>query len=117
MNAALIGELVKLRYKLLWAKTRSRNGKIAIFIVGYLLLVLLLVLLTTGGIGAAMVAIRSGRGEKIARIVLTALYLEAVLASNILGFGMNAIFSDLELRRYPLDAGDRRLTRHLIGIV
>ena len=30
---------------------------------------------------------------------------------------MNAIFSDLELRRYPLASGERRLTRHLIGIV
>ncbi|HEY1496148.1 MAG TPA: hypothetical protein VGF49_16460, partial [Candidatus Solibacter sp.] len=49
--------------------------------------------------------------------VLTAIFFEAVLASNILGFGMNAIFSDLELRRYPLTAAERRLTRHLIGIV
>ena len=34
MNTALIGELVRLRYKLLWAKTRSRNGRIALFLVG-----------------------------------------------------------------------------------
>jgi hypothetical protein len=117
MNTSLIAELVRLRYKLLWAKTRSRNGKIAIFLVGYLLFVFLIVLLTSGGIGAAMLAIRNGNGEKVARAVLTGIFLEAVLASNILGFGMNAIFSDLELRRYPLRATDRRLTRHLIGIV
>ena len=49
--------------------------------------------------------------------MLTALFLEAVLAANILGFGMNAIFSDTELRRYPLTALDRRLARHLTGIV
>ncbi len=49
--------------------------------------------------------------------MLTAIFLEAVLASNILGFGMNAVFSDVELRRYPLTSADRRLTRHLIGIV
>ena len=34
MNTALIGELVRLRYKLLWAKTRSRNGRIALFLAG-----------------------------------------------------------------------------------
>uniref|UniRef100_Q024V7 Uncharacterized protein n=1 Tax=Solibacter usitatus (strain Ellin6076) TaxID=234267 RepID=Q024V7_SOLUE len=117
MNAVLIGELVTLRYKLLWAKTRSRNGRIAIFLAGYLLLVMLIALLASGGVGAAIYAVRSGHGEKIAQAVLTAIFFEAVLASNILGFGMNAIFSDLELRRYPLTAPERRLTRHLIGIV
>ncbi len=117
MNAALIGELVTLRYKLLWAKTRSRNGRIALFLAGYLLLIALIALLTSGGVGAAIFAVRSGHGEKIAQAVLTAIFFEAVLASNILGFGMNAIFSDLELRRYPLTAAERRLTRHLIGIV
>jgi len=117
MNPALIGELVTLRYKLLWAKTRSRNGRIALFLAGYLLLVALIALLTSGGVGAAIFAVRSGHGEKIAQAVLTAIFFEAVLASNILGFGMNAIFSDLELRRYPLTAAERLLTRHLIGIV
>jgi len=117
MNTALIGELVTLRYKLLWAKTRSRNGRIALFLAGYLLLVMLIALLTSGGVGAAVYAVRTGHGEKIAQAVLTAIFFEAVLASNILGFGMNAIFSDLELRRYPLTASERRLTRHLIGIV
>ena len=47
MNTALIGELVRLRYKLLWAKTRSRNGRIALFLAGYLLLVMLIALLAT----------------------------------------------------------------------
>ncbi len=117
MNTALIGELVGLRYKLLWAKTRSRNGRIALFLAGYLLLVLLIALLASGGFGAAMFAIRSGKAEKIAQGALTALFLEAVLASNILGFGMSAIFSETELRRYPLTAADRRIARHLTGIL
>src|ERR1035438_5748737 len=80
MNTALIGELVKLRYKLLWAKTRSRNGPIA-------------------------------------QGVLSVLFLETVLAANILGFGMSAIFAETELRRYPLTAADRRIARHLTGIL
>jgi hypothetical protein len=117
MNVPLIAELIRLRYKLLWAKTRSRNGRIALFLAGYLILIVVIALFTTGGAGAAIVAIRSGRGEKIARAILAGIYFEAILASNILGFGMNAIFSDLELRRYPLLASERRLTRHLIGIV
>jgi hypothetical protein len=117
MNTALIGELVQLRYKLLWAKTRSRNGRIALFLAGYLLLVMVIALLTTGGFGAAMLAVRSGKAEQIAQGVLTALFLEAVLAANILGFGMSAVFAETELRRYPLAAPDRRIARHLTGIL
>src|ERR1035441_5658274 len=117
MNTPLIGQLVKLRYQLLWAKTRSRNGRIALFLAGYLLLVLLIALLTMGGFGAAMLAVRSGKAEPIAQGVLAALFLEAVLAANILGFGMSAIFSETELRRYPLTAPDRRIARHLTGIL
>jgi hypothetical protein len=101
----------------MWAKTRSRNGRIALFMVGYLLLVMLIALLATGGFAAGIVAIRAGRAEAIVQAVLLALFLQAVLASNILGFGLNAIFSDTELRRYPLDALDRRVSRHAIGIL
>jgi hypothetical protein len=117
MNVPLIMELVGLRYKLLWAKTRSRNGRIALFLAGYLLLVLFIALLTTGGFAAAIAAIRAGKGEMVAQAVLSGVFVEAVLASNILGFGLNQIFSDTELRRYPLRAADRRIARHLTGIV
>jgi hypothetical protein len=101
----------------MWAKTRSRNGRIALFMVGYLLVVLFIALLAAGGLAAGIVAIRAGQAEKIVQTILFALFLQAVLASNIMGFGLNAIFSDTELRRYPLNARDRRLVRHLIGIV
>ena len=116
MNIELIRELVKLRYKLLWAKTRSRNGKIALFMAGYLLLVCLLALLLAGGFGAGYAAVRSGKAEGVAQAVLTVVYLQALLATVILGFGMNAVFSDAELRRYPLRAVDRLAARHFIGI-
>ncbi len=43
MNFQLMGQLVRLRYKLMWAKTRTRNGKIALFFAGYLLLIMFLV--------------------------------------------------------------------------
>jgi hypothetical protein len=117
MNFELIGNLVRLRYKLLWAKTRSRNGRIALFMVCYLLLVLLIALLASGGFGAALVAVRSGKAETVAQAVLSGLYLQAVVAAVVLGFGVNAIFSEAQLRRYPLKAQERRVVRHLIGIL
>jgi hypothetical protein len=117
MNMQLLRELVKLRYKLMWAKTRTRNGKIAIFFTGYLLLVLLLALFGAGGIGAGFGAVRVGKAELVAQIVLTALFCQAIMASILLGFGMNAVFTEVELRRYPVTALDRRVARHLIGIV
>ncbi len=117
MNVPLITALIGLRYKLLWAKTRSRNGRIALFLVGYLLLAVIIALLAAGGLAAGIVAIRSGQAERIVRIALLTLFLQAVLAANILGFGLSDIFSDTELRRYPLNALDRGIARHVIGIV
>ncbi len=117
MNFQLIGILIRLRYKLLWAKTRTRNGKIALFFAGYLLLVMVVSLLAAGGIGAGMAAIRSGKGMLIAGLMLGGIYGQAIVASVVLGFGMTAIFSETELRRYPVRSLERRLTRHFIGIV
>jgi hypothetical protein len=117
MNFERIGDLIRLRYKLMWARTRTRNGKIALFVIGYLLLVMIIALLAAGGIGAAMVAVRSGRALLITRIVLTSLFAQALLATVMMGFGMSAIFSDVELRRYPIGAQERTLVRHLVGII
>jgi hypothetical protein len=117
MKFQLIGVLIRLRYKLLWARTRTRNGRIALFISGYLLFALVLILLTAGGLGAGIVAVRSGKAQTVAQIVLGSLFAQALLGTVIMGFGMNATFSDFELRRYPVGAMERRLTRHLIGII
>ena len=117
MNSTMIGNLIRLRYKLLWANTRTRNGRIAMFFVGYLLLAGLFLLLMTGGVGAGMIAVRSGRAELVARVVLASLFIQALVTSVILGFGLSAVFSDLELRRYPVNARERFLVRHLIGII
>src|ERR1039457_2150640 len=117
MNFELIGVLIRLRYKLLWAKTRTRNGKIALFFAGYLLLAMVAMLLSLGGVGAGMTAIRSGRAMLVAGALLGGIYAQAIVASVVLGFGMTAIFSETELRRYPVRALERRFTRHFIGIV
>jgi len=116
MDLELIGNLIRLRYKLLWANTRTRNGKIVLFFAGYLLLVMVGALLAAGGVGAGLAAIRSGRGATLAGGLLTGIFAQGLLASVLLGFGMATIFSETELRRYPLRALDRRMTRHWIGI-
>ena len=117
MNLELIGELVKLRYKLMWAKTRTRNGKIALFFAGYILLIMVIVILAAGGLGAGIVAVRSGKGYRMAAAILGGFFLQAILATVLLGFGMGAIFSEGEMRRYPLVERERVLVRHLIGIL
>ncbi len=102
MNWKRIGDLVRLRYKLMWAKTRSRNGKIALFVVGYLLFVTVAGLVALGGIGAGIMAIRAGKAETMAQVVLWGLFINAVMATILLGFGMSAVFSEAEL--LPLSA-------------
>ncbi len=117
MNWNLIGELIRLRYKLMWAKARLRSGKIALFAIGYLLFIMVIALLAAGGFGAGVVAIQAGKAEKVCQIVLSALFVNAVFASLLLGFGMSAAFSEAELRRYPVYARERFVARHFLGIV
>lgn len=117
MNIELIRELVKLRYKLLWAKTRTRNGKIALFFSGYILLVMIIALLSAGGFGAGLTAVRSGKGTLVAAAVLTGVGLQALISTVVLGFGVGTIFAETELRRYPIKARERRVVRHVIGIL
>src|SRR5436305_10445852 len=102
MDTRLIGELIKLRYKLMWARTRTRNGKIALMLVGYLLVLFLFALLTLGGVGAGVLAVRTGKAHTLAAGLLGVLYFQALLGTVLLGFGISAVFADVELRRYPV---------------
>ena len=117
MNTPLILRLVGLRYTLLWAQTRTRNGRIALFLAGYLFAVLILLLMTAGGYGAAMVAVRSGHAEGVAQAVLGGLFVNALIASVVTGFGINTAFTDAALRRYALSLRERLAARHVIGIL
>jgi len=117
MNTTLMGHLIGLRYKLMWAKTRSRNGRIALFFTGYIALIMVAALLGAGGIGAGIGAVKLGKTGMVAKMVLASVYGGAVMWTLLLGFGMNAVFSETELRRYPLAARERRLVRFFIGIV
>jgi len=117
MNAPLILQLVRLRYKLLWAQTRTRNGRIALFVTGYIFALFILLLATAGGYGAALLAVRSGQAEKVAQAVLGGLFVNALMASVVTGFGINTAFTDAALRRYALNARERLAARHLTGIL
>ncbi len=116
MNAPLIFQLVGLRYKLLWAQTRTRNGRIALFLAGYTFALLILLLMAAGGYGTAMMAVHSGKAESVAQAVLGGLSLNALLISVVTGFGINSAFTDAALRRFALNSGERLAARHLTGI-
>ncbi len=109
--------LLRLRYRLLWATARSRTGKLTLLLVGYLFAVLVAALLLAGGLGAAFVSVRAGRTELVLRAVLGGVFLNALLASVILGVGVNPAFSDAALRRFPLRPRERFLARHLTAIL
>ena len=117
MNLTLLGHLLRLRYRLLWAQVRTRNGKIAIFLTGYLLVMAVVLLVAFGGIGAGIAGVRSGKAELIARVVLGAFFLNSTMIAVILGFGMNAAFSDAALRRFPLSAWDRLAARQMTAFL
>src|ERR1039457_6118931 len=85
MNTKLMGELVKLRYKLIWAKTRTRNGKIALFFAGYILLIMVIAIMGAGGIGAGILAVRTGKGYPMAAALLGGMFVQALLATVVLG--------------------------------
>jgi hypothetical protein len=117
LHSRSLVHLLALRYRLLWAQTRTRNGRIAVFITLYLFGVMVFALLAMGGLGAALVAVRAGRAEMVARIVLGGFFFNALMASAILGFGMNSVFSEAVLRRFPLSPLDRLVARQLTAIV
>jgi hypothetical protein len=117
MRFPVLLTLLRMRYTLLWAQVRLRQGKIALFIVGYLLVVLIGTLLGVGGIGAALVAVQTGRAEIVARTVLGGFFLDMLAVSVLLGFGLSKIFAEGVLRRYPLTPLEQLTARQLLGVL
>jgi hypothetical protein len=117
MNSRLILTLVELRYKLLWAQMRTRNGRVALLTLGYLLLAVLLLLFLFGGFGAAQAAVQSGQSELIARSILGGLFSSATAVAVLSGLGIRDAFTDAALRRYPLNARGRLAVRHITGFL
>jgi hypothetical protein len=117
MNLKLLAHLIRLRYRLIWAKSRSRSGRIALFMAGYLLLLVAMALVAAGGLGLGAMAVTAGKATATATAVLSCLFLSATVGTLILGFGMNATFADGEMRRYPLRARERAVARHLVAML
>jgi hypothetical protein len=109
--------LVGLRYRLAWARARSRPGRLVLFGSGYLVLACAVILFALGGVGAAAAAIRQGRADHVATIVLTGLYLNTALMAVFLGLGVTPAFSDHALRRYPLSRATRLAARHTTALL
>ena len=117
MNPPLLIELVYLRYRLQWANVRIRNGRIILFLAGGIVLGTFAALALFAGLEGGVAAVRAGRAEAVARDAFSIIFLQAMLISNLMGLGMAAIFSETELRRYPLTDLDRLVARHVIAIL
>jgi hypothetical protein len=117
VDTAALLRLLALRYRLQWAKVRSRDGRIALLVAATLVVVVVAVLMALGGIGTAVAAVRAGKADRVALGVLTTFYVLAISVSIFMGIGVNAAFSNATLRRYPLSARDRFAARHLTAIL
>ncbi len=115
MRIRLLVCLLGLRYRLMWAQARLQAGRVALVVVGVLLVCLVAAMLALGGLGAAVEAVRLGKGELVAAIVLSTFFVFALFGALILGAGINPTFSDAALRRYPLSSFERLGARHLVG--
>lgn len=109
--------LLALRYRLLGAYVRSRNGRLVLLVAGGLLGMSFGVLLALGGFGAAAAAVRVGRGEFVAQLILVAVFINATLGAVFLGIGVSPIFSEGWLRRYPISTLGRTVARHLTALL
>ena len=116
-SRSLFWTLVGLRYKLIWAQARSSSGRIVVFILVTLFLLIVGVVFAVVGLGAAVAGAHVGRAEVITRGVLSGFHLSAVMTSLFFGLGPRAAFSETVLRRFPLTSRERLLIRHLIGLI
>jgi hypothetical protein len=110
-------ELGLLRYRLLWAYVRSSPTRIAFSAALVFLLGIAILLAILAGMGGLAAAARRELAETVARIILGGMFLNALVASVMLGFGMKQAFSEATLRRYPLSRAERLVIRHGLGLV
>ena len=112
----LFRTLLAVRYRLLWARVRSRRGAIALVVLGYFVAAIVAAAAALGGMGLAAAAAPTGRSRLIAEIAFTALWLNVSIAGVLLGAGTQRLFSEASLRRYPLSGASRRAVRHLTAL-
>lgn len=109
--------LVRLRYLLIWAQARTRNGKIAILVLVYLLVFSIALLVALAGTGAAIADNEFGQEGFFGRWILSGLFINGLGISLLLGVGAQAAFTEEALRRYPLDAKERFAVRQTVGLL
>src|SRR5688572_7768531 len=90
-------DIVRLRYSLQWAQIRHSTGRILWFAFVQALMALAAVLFAIFGLGSLIVAVRLGRGESMAQVILAIVYVNALVSSVVFGFGLNQAFSDRSL--------------------
>jgi hypothetical protein len=110
-------QLLRLRYRLLWAQVRLRRGRIALFVAGYFAAIFVAALFMLGGFGLAMASVRVGHAVLVARVLLGGMATIATMAAVLFGIGVDPAFSDSALRRYPLSPADRFAARHLTALL
>jgi hypothetical protein len=109
----LLADFLGLRYRLLWAQARVRNGKAALFIMGYLLLCLLVLIFVFSGMGVAMTPVQTGKAGTLIGFLLSFFFMGSTLAAVVLGSGMDSVFSIMALRRYPISTAECFVVRHI----
>ncbi len=110
-------ELVRLRYRLLWAQSRSRQGRLILLGLAYLVALAAGGVFLLGGFAAGRAAIQLGRAEMLTRAVLGAIFVYALVAAVMLGAGIRDTFSDRALRRFPMSGRERFMARHLVTLL
>lgn len=112
--------LTRLRYRLIWARMRTSNGRIVLFFALYLLGASVAILMAFGGLGAAIVSSKLDNGvgkTQWALWTLTMLFINGIGLSLMFGLGTQEAFSEESLRRYPLKAKERFIIRQIIGLL
>jgi hypothetical protein len=107
--------LVKLRYLLIWAQARTRNGKIALLFLLYLLGASTAFVFAISGFGTAIAEEEYAQDGFLIRWALTALFTNGLGLPLLFGGSARAAFTDEALRRYPVDERQRFLVRQIIG--
>src|SRR5262245_10326757 len=109
--------IAALRYRILWAQARSSRAGLAWLAVVSFGLLLLMTIVAAGGAGTIAAAVAAGRTEGIAQVVLGTLFANMLLSATLLGFGLNQVFSDASLRRFPLTRLERIVVRQALALV
>ena len=112
-----IWQLIKLRYLLLWAQTRTSVGRSFLLVIFILIGSVLVLFLNHGGFSVVFIAIKLGKGYEIVRLIFSGMFAGGIVAAVIQGQYLQAGFSENSLRYYPLSKLSRFVVRHLLGLL